>query len=102
MTSLEGFMLKNDTEPIQQNLSDRVARIVGRTPEERKAIAQNVKKAYGLRSALLHHAAKIQEKDTLKEFMLNAWGLFIELLRNPGNFKTRDEFLSAVDDAKYA
>ncbi len=100
MTALESFMLQNKTEGIQQNLAERMAMIVGRTVPERSAIITNVKTAYGLRSALFHHAERIDDLQTIGQFMLNVWILFVELITNERGFSTQSDFLASVDKMK--
>jgi hypothetical protein len=100
MTALEGFMLHNNTEGIQQNLAERMAMIIGKTVQERSSIVANVKAAYGLRSALLHHAEKIDDLNTVGQFMLNVWILFVQLITNERGFSTQSDFLASVDAMK--
>lgn len=75
LIALESMFLRNNSEPIVDNISERMALFAGRTVGERRAIVSNVKKTYGLRSAFVHHGRGIgiDEITTLKEFMVTAW-----------------------------
>lgn len=75
LVALESMFLRNSSEPIVDNISERMAFFAGQTVTERRAIVSNVKKTYGLRSSFVHHgrAIGIDEIATLEEFMVTAW-----------------------------
>ena len=96
-TAVERFLLKNETETLGASISARLAWIVGETVNQRLDIMRNVKEVYGIRSRLLHHGRKVKEKQKLKPFMFSVWAMFIRLIRNEWEFKTRDEMFSAIE-----
>ena len=49
LASLESILLKNDSEPIQKNLGERMAFLIGPTVEARKTIIANVVETYARR-----------------------------------------------------
>ena len=100
LAALEGIFLKNDSEPIQQNLGERIATLVGRDLKNKKDIIGNIKSIYGLRSRFLHHAHSIDEYGELEEFMLNAWHAMVVVIENHNRFTTKQDFVSAIDDLK--
>ena len=59
--ALEMILLRNDTEPIQQNIGERMAFVVGRNVNERKAIINNFRRIYSVRSKFLHHGVGSEE-----------------------------------------
>ncbi|MCA1636394.1 MAG: hypothetical protein LC802_22560 [Acidobacteria bacterium] len=75
LIALESMFLRNNSEPIVDNISERMALFAGQTVSERRAIVSNVKKTYGLRSAFVHHGRGIgiDEITTLEKFMVTAW-----------------------------
>jgi hypothetical protein len=100
LSALESTMLKNENEPIQQNLAERMAIFSAKKLSERKDIVRNVKAVYGLRSRYLHHGHTSSEMEQLNKFFLNVWILFVSLLGCSQNFKTKEEFITAIDDQK--
>ncbi|MES2917995.1 MAG: hypothetical protein V4729_05180 [Pseudomonadota bacterium] len=100
LSALESMLLKNESEPIQQNLAERMAIISAQQLEKRKSIVKNVRAVYGLRSRYLHHGHSSSELDQLSEFFMNVWVFFWNLVSNSKTFSTREEFLSAIDDHK--
>lgn len=77
LVALESMLLNDGSEPIQQNLSERIAFLFG--PEKRSGIKKSVIRAYSLRSKFIHHGHIIgtDEIDTLREFLLNVWAAFL-------------------------
>ena len=73
LTALEAMLLRNESEPIQQNLAERLAFVVGRTISERKTIVALSRRVYTLRSAFLHHAQRLDDTVALRQFMFHAW-----------------------------
>ena len=102
LVALESIMLRNSNEPIQQNLSERIAFLIGRTVAQRKEIIQTIKNIYALRSSFIHHGASISDYDMLGKFMLYAWHSVIQLIVATDNFKTKDDFINMLDERKLA
>ena len=100
--ALESMLLRNNMEPIAQNLADRMAFLIGTTKEKRKSIQKNIKDAYGLRSRFLHHGYSIEEMEAVQEFMVNAWSCFLVLILDAKKFNTKQELLGALEDRKLA
>lgn len=100
LSALESTLLKNENEPIQQNLAERMAIFSAQELEKRKDIVKNVKAVYGLRSKYLHHGHSINELEQLGKFFINVWVFFVSLINNSNRFKTKDDFLAAIDDHK--
>lgn len=100
LSSLESMLLKNENEPIQQNLAERIAMFTATQLQKRKQIVANIKATYSVRSKYLHHGNRRSELETISEFLLNAWVFYSLLLGNTEKFSSRIEFVSAIDDAK--
>jgi Apea-like HEPN len=104
VAAAESFFLRNTSEPIQKNLGERMAFLIGKTIDERRKVIRNVDEFYGLRSRLIHHGREVQEdqKDVVDEFFFNVWFTFILLLRNAHQWRTRDEMFTALENKKLA
>jgi len=100
--SLESLFLKNESEPIQQNLGERIATLVGNGLKEKKAIIQSVKKVYKARSAFVHHAQQLEDTEALREFMIYAWTAMLAAVKKRDLFNKKEDFLEAIDDRKLA
>lgn len=100
LSSLESILLKNENEPIQQNLAERIAVFTAQELDERKIIIKTIKSVYGIRSKYLHHGQTSSELKLISDFMIRAWIFFIHLLANADRFQTQQEFVNAIDDLK--
>lgn len=102
LSGLESILLRNENEPIQQNLSERMAFFIGQDVAQRKAIISSVKGVYGVRSRYLHHGHTSSELDAVSEFMKHVWVFFVQLVANVDRFATKERFLDAIDERKLA
>jgi len=100
LAALEGILIKG-TEPIQQNLGERMAMLVGKSLEERKRVIANLKEVYKIRSAFIHHAQTVSDTELLSEFMPHAAIAIITIMINHTRFSTKDKFIQQLDDAKF-
>lgn len=102
LSSLESILLKNESEPIQQNLAERIAVFTAQELGKRKFIIKTIKSIYGVRSRYLHHGHTSSELKLVSDFMMQVWVFFIQLLENVDRFNTQEEFVNAIDDHKLA
>lgn len=100
LAGLESSLLKNENEPIQQNLGERLAVFLSEKLEDRKSIIRDTKAIYAVRSRFLHHGHHRADLQTVKNFMPHAWRFFVSLLMNADRFPTKENFLNAIDDRK--
>ncbi len=98
--ALESLLLKNTNEPIVQNISERMAFLVGKTVEERESIIKNTKDVYVLRSKFIHHGHTIDNLDIMKEFMLNVWHLFNNLIQRSNTIKKSEDLFELIEKMK--
>lgn len=98
--SLESLLLRDRSEPVQQNLAERMAFLVGTTAEERMAVARKVKHAYDFRSRFLHHGNRAVDLGPLQEFMQFAWKAHIVLVGNLHRFGSRLDLIGYLDRRK--
>jgi Apea-like HEPN len=77
LVAIETILLRDANEYIEQNIGERMAFVLANTLEERRATVRHLKDAYRLRSKFIHHGQTIDEIETVRTFMLDAWKLFI-------------------------
>jgi hypothetical protein len=100
LSALESTLLRNENEPIQQNLAERVAFFITQELIERKEIIKNIKHVYGLRSRYLHHGHSSTDLNEISKFFLRVWMFYVNLVQNSGRFSSKGAFLDAIDDRK--
>ena len=100
LVAMESLLLKNSSEPIQQNISERLALFIGNSVAEKQQIISITKQAYALRSAFVHHGHEVADIETMTAFMKHAWNFFYHVLINKDRFSTKNDFLDAIEVAK--
>lgn len=101
LVALESIFLRNHSEPIQKNLGERIAFLVGDDRDSRKAIVALIGEIYGIRSALLHHGKDVSSSETkVIEFFHIAWNALHAVIQNADRFDSIDLLMSAHDDRK--
>ena len=102
LVALETMFLKDANEPIQDNISLRMAFLHPVTVEERKLIVKNIKDTYALRSSFIHHgkSVSIEDLETLKKFMFDTWLCFIELVTFATKNVTKQEFFDELESRR--
>ena len=102
LAAIESMLLRNDTEPIQQNVGERMAFIIANTGEKRRAAICNLRAAYALRSKFVHHGHTIDELETVRSFMLDVWVFFTSLAKNSDRYDTREQLIDHLEAMKLA
>ena len=100
LASIESILLKNENEPIQQNLAERLAIFSSKELDQRKLIIKTIKSVYGIRSRYLHHGSTSSDLALISDFMRYVWIFIIMLLSQVEKFDTKEEFLINIDDHK--
>jgi len=100
LASLESIFLRNNSEPIQQNLGERIAFLIGDSMDKRKRITRVMRDIYGLRSRFVHHGVSINDYEKMREFMMYAWQAIISLIQISNSVQTMDDLLDELDDRK--
>lgn len=98
--AMESVLLRNDTEPIQQNVGERMAFVNQNTAEKRREVIRNYKTVYALRSRFVHHGHTIEERDTVWRFMTEAWALFTNLAKASPRFETKEALIDHLERMK--
>jgi len=99
--TLECVLLQDESESLQKHIGERMAFMIGKSLDHRIAIAANYKKAYALRSGVVHHGRQITEESILNEFMPNAWFTLNWIVENFEKFKSKQEMIEYIDDMKF-
>jgi hypothetical protein len=102
LAALEMMLLKNESEPIQQNVAERIAFLIGRSVEQKRDIITNFKTVYQLRSRFVHHGQTMDDIESLRQLMTNVWTVFIALIGLSSRFNTRDDLLNELENRKLA
>jgi hypothetical protein len=102
VAAIESLLLKDSNEPIQKNLGERMAFLIGNSLQTRKEIIKNVDEFYRIRSEFIHHGKEVRVKGiaVVDKFFSNVWDVFDTLLTNADRFKTREELLAVLEDRK--
>ncbi len=100
LVALESIFLRNSSEPIQQNLGERIAFLIGDSIEKRKRIIKVTRDTYTLRSGFVHHGRSIDDLETMREFMQYAWQAIVSLIHQSNSVSTVDALLDMLDDRK--
>ncbi len=100
LVALESMLLRDENEPIQKNIGERMALIAGTTVEERKAIVANLTEVYKLRSKFVHHGQSAADLEPLYPFMVGAWTCFCNLLGWQDRFATKGDLISWLESRK--
>jgi len=102
LVAIETILLRDANEYIEQNIGERMAFVIANTPEARRATVRHLKDAYRLRSKFIHHGQTIDEIETVRTFMLDAWKLFIALVKASHEFDTKEQLIDNLDERKFA
>ena len=97
---LESILLRNSSEPISHNLSERLAIYSYDSVDERKTAVNDVKEAYSLRSRFVHHGAEIGETEVVNRFARHGLVLFSRITRNVFRYGSKQELLDHIDRMK--
>lgn len=101
LSAMETLLLGSSSAPIQQTLADRMAFLISRDPAERRAIGENVRAVYGMRSDYIHHRVTSIEKRQLEVFIHHARAVLQAAINSSQTFSTPEEFINAIDTIKF-
>ena len=97
---LESILLRDSSEPILHNLSERLVMFAYDTVEERTVALKEVKAAYSLRSRFVHHGAEIEEGEVVTRFAHHGLQVFLRIAKNVHHFSGKVEFVEHIDRMK--
>lgn len=102
MTAAEHLLLRDASEPIQGNVGERMAFVISKAPDDRKAVVSTFKRAYQLRSQYVHHLVSVEDDEALQAFFRNMWVLLFTAVANMMKFDSQSDFLDAIDRVKFS
>ena len=94
---LESILLKDSSEAILSNLSDRLVMFGYDTVDERTAASKDIKKAYSLRSRFVHHGVEIEDGEIVTQFARHGLLLFSRIAKDVARFSSKVELLDYID-----
>ena len=101
LVALESLLLRDQSEPIQENLGYRIAFSKRATVDERRAVIAAVKEAYRLRSKFLHHGIAVspdpEDMESVTLFMKVARTFLAMLPEFAAVHSTRAAFLDMLE-----
>ena len=97
---LESILVRDTREPILHTLSERLALFGYDTADERATAVKDVKDAYSLRSAFVHHGARIGERQTVTRFVRHALRFFGRVIKTAARFGTKRDLLDDIERTK--
>ena len=97
---LESILLRDSSEPILQNLSERLAMLAYDTVDERAVALKDIKEAYALRSRFVHHGADIDEGEVVSRFAGHGLRAYRRIIKNAHRFSRKVDFVVYVDRMK--
>lgn len=100
--ALEFILLKNEGEPLQKYIGERMAYLIGPSWEARRSIIDDYKLAYALRSGAVHHGQIVTDDAVLKRFLPNAWHTLNRLISDADKFPTKQDMIDFIDDIKFS
>jgi hypothetical protein len=80
-TTLESFLIFDNSEPLQSNLSERCALLISKKYERRKTIKRFVLEMYSKRSGHVHHGQPDITEKELNEFMTIVQSCILEAIK---------------------
>ena len=101
LSALEGLLLRDSSEPIQQNLGERLAFALEKDAGRRQEIVRNIREVYQMRSQYIHHRASVVEEEAILKFIVHARAIFDGAMASASKFKTVREFVDEIDRVKF-
>jgi hypothetical protein len=102
ISALESVLLRDSNKPIQKNLGERMAFLIGTSVNERRDIIKNLEEIYKIRSAFVHHGQQPRHIEALDRFLANTWTTFLRLLgiAQSDQYKTKASLIAYLEELK--
>lgn len=101
ITALERLLVRDQSEPLQHMVGERLAFLITRDPADRQRILKDYKAAYGLRSRAVHHLHGIDDEEAADRLFPHAFLAFYKAIMGLPLFATHKNFLDAIDQVKF-
>jgi hypothetical protein len=99
LVPLEGI-LSVDRNQTHEDMAERLVLLVDKDLQGRKEALATVEKIYERRLSYVRGEYKEEDVALLKKFMAIAWAFFINLIGYVNRYRTKEEFIKAVDNLK--
>jgi hypothetical protein len=101
ISALEYLLIRDENEPLQYSVGDRLAFLTAHTRSDRIKAISTYKRAYSLRSGVVHRLEGIKEEEVADALFHLAFLAFYKAITGLSIFKTRDDFLNGLDHVKF-
>ena len=101
VSALEYLLVRDESEPLQYSVADRLAFLAAATRRDRLKAASTYRRAYALRSGVVHRLAGIKEEEVADDLFHLAYVAFHNAITGLSVFDTRQAFLDALDQVKF-
>lgn len=103
LVALESLLLKNDNEPIQQNVGERIAFVMAQSVQERLNIVKTFKYIYSYRSSFVHHGnTDSYNPEMISEFLLTSWLFMLKAIEFTKLYESKDDFITYIETLKFS
>ena len=97
---LESILLRSDSEPIVQNLSERLALFTYDSLSERKEAVAQIRSTYALRSKFVHHGEAVGDASAVRGLAAHGIRFFVKTAKRVSLFPTKLAFLESIEGIK--
>lgn len=101
ITALECLLLRDQHEPLQQMVGERLAFLTASGRDDRQRTVADYKAAYGLRSRAVHHLRGIDNEDVADRLFRHAFLAFVRAIEGLSVLTTHAQFLDGLDRIKF-
>lgn len=101
VSALEYLLVRDKSEPLQYSVADRLAFLTAQTQSDRFEAARTYKRAYALRSGVVHHLAGVEEEEVADALFRLAFLAFHRAITGLSILDSREAFLDALDQVKF-
>ncbi|MBB4100758.1 hypothetical protein [Sphingomonas kyeonggiensis] len=101
ITALECLLLRDQNEPLQQMVGERLAFLTASGREDRQRTVADYKAAYGLRSRAVHHLRGMDNEQVADRLFRHAFLAFVRAIEGLSVLTTHVQFLDGLDRIKF-
>lgn len=101
ITALECLLLRDQHEPLQQMVGERLAFLTALEHDDRQRTVADYKAAYGLRSRAVHHLRGIDNEDVADRLFRHAFLAFVRAIEGLSVLTNRAQFFDGLDRIKF-
>jgi hypothetical protein len=98
IVSIETLLLMDKNEPIQENVTRRLAILTKSLAQQQVNVISTLSKAYQRRSSYLHHGEIISDMNMLKDLQLIIWTAIERAVHFTSKFITKSEFINYLEE----